>query len=189
MGKALTSTNEPYNESQVADNPGTKFAAESQFDFELCPRSVDEVYSMGIRLQYFIGGLYLEMADFQQGSFKKFYKEQVVKQLANKKEIQSLADNNLNCLLAYFYENGGPIIEPPVSEQIAREIQPFFNRIAANAMKRVNSIRVEAEYNGEDIVRVIDSTLADMYTAMSKLFNKDKEVSKAFINLAEINGR
>ncbi|NLB52779.1 MAG: GBF-interacting family 1 protein [Syntrophomonadaceae bacterium] len=191
MNKALVRTTNNYNGSQGKNRmsrDSSNSTAEIKFDFGPCPRSVDEVYSLGIKLQYFIGGLYVELTDFRQGSAKKFYKEQVMKQLAIKEEIQSLANDNLNQLLAYFYENGGPVIEPPVSEQTAREIQPFFARIADNTLKEIESIKEAArETSDEEIVKMIDMNVKEMYTAMSKLLNTVKEVSEAFENLAALN--
>lgn len=185
MNKALKNTIDLYNEEQIQAKTGKGTTAESQFNLGSCPRSVDEVYSLGIKLQYYVGGLYLEMIDSWQGNTKKFYQEQTMRQLAVKNDIQSLANENLNQLLAYFYDNGGPIIEPPVSEQAAREIQPFFNRIASSAMDQIT--RIKEEGNDAGIVKKIDDTVADMYSAMARLFNTVQEVSEAFSNLAELN--
>lgn len=159
-------------------------AIETLIDLGPSPRSVDEVYSLGTKFQYYLGDVYLAL-NAQQGSTKNFYKEQAMKQLDIKKEIRSLANDNLNQLLGYFYDNGGPIIEPPVSEAMAKEMQPFFNRIAANTLNQISLAIDDANViKAENLVKMINIAIVDMYTAMSKLFKTNKEVSEAFNNLA-----
>lgn len=150
-----------------------------------CPRSVDEVYSLGIKLQYYIGDIYLALNSIHQGEVKALYQELALKQLDAKDEIQKLANENLNKLLAYFYNNGGPIIESPVSEQMAKEMQPFYNRISANFLKQLDDWVIKAskqDMDADEVERTINNIFIEMYSTMSMLFPVE-EVQDAFKEL------
>jgi hypothetical protein len=90
--------------------------------------------------------------------------------------------------LWYFYNNGGPIIEAPVSEQLAKEIQPFFNRIMANLLNQLDvmmNMTANGDISASDLDDSINNNIIAMYTVMSKLFKVD-EVKDAFNDLIEI---
>lgn len=141
----------------------------------VCPRSVEDVYSLGISLQNYISSLYLELSEMNKGN-KKTFANQVVTQIVIKKEIEKLAKDNLNELLAYFYENGGPIIEPPLSEQAAQELQPNINRIVNGFLNQVDLILDKAsqsDMNASDLDNEINRQIIIMFTAMIKLIKND----------------
>jgi hypothetical protein len=195
MNKAndITVVDEPYIESaSTASKPRrtrrSAKAVDVLIDLGPCPRSIDEVYSLGIKMQYYIGDIYLRLNALHQGSVKTLYKELALKQLDTKKEIQKLADDNLNELLSFFYNNGGAIIEPLVSEQMAKEMQPFFNRISANFLKQVDVLVSKAskeETNASELEPMINNILIEMYTTMSMLFpiQKMKDAYNELISL------
>ncbi|MEN6463337.1 MAG: hypothetical protein ABFC94_18455 [Syntrophomonas sp.] len=157
----------------------------------VCPRCVDEIYSLGVSLQNYIGSIYLELTVLNKGPKKNLYTNLALNQLVVKKEIEKLANDNLNRLLAYFYDNGGPIMEVPVSEKLAKEIQPFFNRIVNSFLNQVDFLvnrTSKGEMSANDLNIEINNHIISMYTAMGKLFQVD-EMQNAFnelINVREI---
>lgn len=150
---------------------------------EKFPRSVDEVYSLGISLQNYLGDTYLAL-----GAMNKAYNNLVLGELNANEEIQRLANANLNQLLTYFYHNGGPIIEAPVSEQTAKEIRPFFNRIVINFLGQLDfvlSVAAKGNISAEELKEVIDNNVIQLYTTMTILFPV-KEIQTAFTKLINI---
>lgn len=146
-----------------------------------CPRSVEEVYSIGIKLQYLIGDIYLSLANSSKGSLKNTYKAMAIKQLDRKVEIQKLANAHLNEKLMYFYNNGGPIIEPPVSERQAKSINGFFNRIAGNHLNQLDVIISKAEgFDGiNELEGEINEIIIHMFTDLANLY-QDDDIKLAF---------
>lgn len=150
-----------------------------------CPCSVDQVYSLGINIQYYVGDIYLELGRRNQEPDKNQYKSLAMKQLDGKNAIEKLANINLTRLLSYFYNNGGPIIEPPLSEEMARDIQPFFTRISSNFMEQLDVIVdmvSKTSLSAHELEHMISGNVIDMYTTMSMLFPID-EIKDAFNDL------
>lgn len=142
-----------------------------------CPRSAEEVYSIGIKLQYLIGDMYLK-----HGNSNKELKSLAIKQLDRKAEIQKLANINLNEKLNYFYNNGGPIIEPPVSERQAKEINVFFNRIVANYLVQMDVIISKAAAGNDSMNELegkINKIVIRLLTDLANLYHND-EIRQAF---------
>lgn len=151
---------------------------------ELCPRSADEVYSMGIKIQGFISSI---IENYSQTENKK--QEAVKRQLVIKNRIRQLADFNLNQLLDYFYSNGGPVIDPPVSEQSARDIQPFYSRIAVNALTQMVEAAEQCQEAGtQECEADITDIVVSMYEAMAKQYGQINEIKTAFAELKELQG-
>ncbi len=179
MNEVLKATQITEDYSQAAD----KFTRTVP-----CPRSMNDVYSLAVSLQYCIGDTFLELAELNQGSQKDLYTQLALKQLDAKAEIEKLANANLNRLLSFFYNNGGPIIEPPVTNEQARDIQPFFNRIMYNFYDQLDSI-VELTSNDSkseiDLEKLTNTYIVNMYSTMSKLFRAD-EIITAFDELIRI---
>lgn len=155
-----------------------------------CPRCVDEVYSLGISMQHYIGSIYLQLITMNKGP-KSLYTHLTLKQLGIKEEIQELANHNLDRLLMYFYNNGGPIIEPLVSEESAREIQPRFDGIVADFIKQVDSAIgkiIRSNVNPGRLDYEINDYAVGMYSAMEKMYKVD-EMKKAFKELSDMRKR
>ena len=153
----------------------------------VCPRSAEDVYALGISLQKYISSVYVELAERNKGR-KNPYTNMVLKQLVIKRKLEELSRENLNGLLAYFYNNGGPIIEPPVSEQLAAEIQPSVNSIVSRFLTQANLLinqAVEGDLLAGDLDAAIDNQVIGMYTAMGRLFQHDN-MQKAFEQLIEV---
>lgn len=163
-------------------------AAEKTAISASCPRCMNDVYSLGISLQYFIGNIYLKLADTNQGNTKNYYEKLALKQLNGKEKIEKLAKAHTNELLSYFYNNGGPIIEPPLSEQEAKEKQPFFNRIINNFLVKLEAsldLNSNSIINPEELENVINSSITELYTNLGKLIQVD-EIIQAFDELISI---
>ncbi|HCF71262.1 MAG TPA: hypothetical protein DER33_06745 [Syntrophomonas sp.] len=155
----------------------------------VCPRSAEDVYALGISLQKYISSLYVELAEMNKGR-KNPYTNMVLKQLVIKRKLEELSRENLNGLLAYFYNNGGPIIEPPVSEQLAAEIQPSVNSIVSGFLTQANLLinrAVEGDLKADDLETEIDDQVMSMYTAMGRIFQND-DMQKAFEQLINVRG-
>lgn len=155
----------------------------------VCPRSAEDVYALGISLQKYISSLYVELAEMNKGR-KNPYTNMVLKQLVIKRKLEEISRENLNGLLTYFYNNGGPIIEPPVSEQLAAEIQPSVNSIVSRFLTQANLLinqAVEGDLLAGDLDAAIDNQVIGMYTAMGRLFQHDN-MQKAFEQLIEVRG-
>jgi len=153
-----------------------------QFDVIPCPRSKEEVYSIGIKLLYLTGDIYLKYANTRNGFPKNTLKALALKQLDRKSEIQKLAQRELNERLAYFYNNGGPIIEPLVSEIQAKEINGFFNRITANYLDQMD-VTISKANQCNDNLKVlegeINKIMARMLVDLANLYH-DTDIRQAF---------
>jgi hypothetical protein len=156
-------------------------------DSVVCPRCVDEVYALGISLQNYMCNLYLELADLNKGKANP-YTNLVLEQLKIKKEIENLAKDNLNKLLAYFYDNGGPIIESPVSEQAAEQIQPYINKVVSTFNNQIDFLANRA-FQGNFAASDLDGQLSEciklMYSAMSSQF-RIGAMQEAFSDLVSL---
>lgn len=153
-----------------------------------CPRGVDEVYSLGVSMQNYIGAIYLELTDLSKFPKKNLYTGLALHQLKVKKEIEKLGNYNLDRMLEYFYNNRGPIMEPPVSEESIREIQPAFDRNVAAFLTKIDFL-VNRTFKGEMSPRDLDTEISRqivaMYTAMRNLFHDD-EMQQAFDELINV---
>jgi hypothetical protein len=155
-----------------------------------CPRSVEDVYSLGISLQNYISSLYLELSESKTKS-KKSFTRLMVKQVMIKKEIEKRAKDNLNQLLTYFYENGGPIIEPPLSEETASDLQPYINFIVNDFLNHLHTILDQAadeNVSASDIDDQVDRQIIMMFRAMGKLVKNDK-MQNAFDEIINLRNR
>jgi O-phosphoseryl-tRNA(Cys) synthetase len=153
-----------------------------------CPRCTSDVYSLGVSLQYCIRAKYMEIADSSHMAFKTVCADQVVKQMNIKKEIEKVGNQKLNLLIQYFYEHGGPIMEDPVSEQIVKEIKPFFNRLMRNYINSLDEVAEKAlrgKIGASELVTTINHDIINMYSAMGNLFMVD-EMREAFNDLIDI---
>lgn len=152
------------------------------------PRSVEEIYTMGISLQYYIGDIYLRLAAMNKGTQKNRYNEIAVAQLKVKNEIQKLANAHLNEKLNYFYNNGGPVIEAPISEREAKELNGFFNRIVANYLNQMDVIvtmTAEGSMSSSDLESEINNIIIRMFVSLSNLYQLD-DLKQAFHNMASV---
>lgn len=147
-----------------------------------CPRTTEEVYSIGIKLQYMVGDLYLKYADRGDKVLKNTYNALALKQLDKKTEIQRLANIDLNEKLNYFYNNGGPIIEPPVDEKKAREINGFFNRIAENYFFKIEELISKNSDASAELEDEVNQIMVRMFTDLANLYH-EKEIRMAFKEL------
>lgn len=157
-------------------------------DLGPCPRSVDQIYSLGVRIQYHIGDVYLELERVNQGTAKSQYKTLALRQLDGKGEIEKLANINLNRLLSYFYNNGGPVIEPPVSEELVQEVRPFYVRLSENFLKQLDfivNLASKGRMNVSEIEDTINHSVAELYLTLTMLYPQD-EMKKAFSDLIRV---
>lgn len=153
-----------------------------------CPRYVDDVYTLGINLHYYAGAIYLELADLYQGYCKAQFKNLALKELQGKQEIERFAKHNYNQLLMYFYDNGGPIIEAPVSEKMKNELQSTFDGILAEFLSQLSTVANAAaigKMTARELAEAINSHMIATYTEISKLYG-NKEIQNAFDELITI---
>lgn len=153
-----------------------------------CPRSAEEVFSTGIKLQYLIGDMYLAAADASRGELKGKLNALAMKQLDKKTEIQKLANLHLNEKLTYFYNNGGPIIEAPVSERQAREVNGFYNRIIDNYIHQMELVLRSVITDTESFPKLeerINEIEIRMLTDLANLYHQN-EIRMAFKDLINL---
>ncbi len=112
--KIETTNNWEYTSKNIGNNDSKDAQLENSVP---CPRYVQEVYSLGASLQYYVGDKYLNLGVLNKGAQKSQYETLALNQLDYKEAIQKLANLYLNEMLVYFYNNGGPVIEAPVSEK------------------------------------------------------------------------
>ncbi|KUG03996.1 hypothetical protein ASZ90_018585 [hydrocarbon metagenome] len=156
-----------------------------------CPRNMNDVYSIGTNLQYYIGDIYLHLAELSQRDLKPQYKKMAIVELEIKQQIQEVNNARLNELLGYFYNNGGAVIEPPLTYMQSKEIQPFFTRIIDTFTSRVEDsfvLAADGSISPGRLESMINYDIIEMYTNLSKLFPVD-EISKAFRQLIVIRKR
>ena len=177
MAKVLEKVSD-YNYASVDD--GSKIIS--------CPRYMNDVYTLGIDLQYYIGVIYLQMGEMSLGQAKSQYKKMAVCELDIKEKIQEINNERLNELLSHFYNNGGQILEAPLTTEQAKEIQPFFNRILDTYFKRLESLLVlaaEGSITPDRLDRMINFDTVELYGNIGKLFKVD-EIVKGFKVLIKI---
>ncbi len=157
-------------------------------NLNLCPRYMNDVYSLGTNLQYYLGDIYMHLAKSTQGELKDQYEKMAFEELIIKDEIQKVSNARLNEMLGDFYNSGGAVVELPLSHKLSKETQPFFNRILDNFTKQVESSTVLAA-NGTisagKLENMVKYDIIEMYTNMSKLF-PEEEIVKAFNKLITI---
>jgi hypothetical protein len=155
---------------------------------ESCPCCVNDLYSLGASLQSYIGTIYFELADMHQGLARNQYEGLALSQLEGKAEIKKLANDNLNQLLSYFYNNGGPIMEAPVTEQTVNVIQPIFNGIMDELVNQVTGLAnaaVKGRMNVNDLELAINRQISSTYSATGYLFQV-KEMKNAVEELINV---
>jgi len=153
-----------------------------------CPRRVNDVYSLGANLQYSIRAKYLEIADLDQENTRVTCTKLALKQMEIKKAIEKAGKHQLNLLIQYFYEHGGPVIEDPVSEQMVKDINPFFNRLMDNFLKSLDEAAdrtARGEMSVSEMETDVNHNIINMFSALGNLFMVD-EMRNAFHELVEI---
>lgn len=153
-----------------------------------CPRSASDVYSLGVSLQYCIRAKYIEIDSLKPSIDKTFLTVLAAKQLAIKTEIEKQSKYNLNILLEKFYNDGGPIMEDPVSEQMVKDIQPFFNRITINFLQSLDEIAHQAamgELSVKEMEAEVNHRITELYNSLGRMFQVT-EIESAFKDLIKI---
>jgi len=173
--------------SVQAINYRTKAAYETARSV-VCPRSASDVFSLGICLQYCIRAKYLELAELNRGEVKVEYQQLAGQHLQEKNAMQKLAKLELNRLLAYYYDHGGPVMEAPVTEQQVKEINPFFNRIVTLFLDQLDDLFASA-YNREISPRELDLAVrhqaAELHDQVARLIPVE-EIKDALSELTEV---
>lgn len=167
--------------------PEKKVTLASQPD--RCPRCEHDVYALAIKMHYYIGAIYLDLADSNKNN-KAAYTSLAAVQLAKKDEISRHSNERLDQLLyVFYYVNEGQVINPPISEIMAEEIQPDFDAILTFFMNQIDDI-VEAAINENlDITEVenkIAACMVETCTQISMLYKVD-EIQKAFDEVLRIS--
>ncbi len=153
-----------------------------------CPRCECEVYAVGISLEYFVGSIFLALADIEKGTRKPDYTHLAMKQLERKEKIVEINNDKLNQLLQYFYDNGGPIIELPVDEQKVARIAPRYNTLVNDFLHRMTVLVNEScagTIKADQMETEVGANILEMYTAMKALY-REYELRNAFDELIRI---
>ena len=151
------------------------------------PRSVEEVFSLGIGFQYFIGSIYMEIAECRTTKQKGEFVRLALRQMDIKDKIVKLANANLNNVLRYFYENGGPVIETRV-EEIDKGKQSFFDKLIINCLQQVDivvEIALKGEMAASEVEKAINGYFVDLYTDLGKLVSSG-QIKNAYAQLIEV---
>lgn len=173
------------NAQKIKINYHTKVAYETASSLP-CPRSTIDVYALGVNLQYCVRAKYLEIADYMNNN--DHLSEQIARQLTIKSEIGKLSVYNLNIQLTKFYDQGGPIMEDPVTSEMAKEIQPFFRRIMGlflQSLDETASRLLTKQIGAEEMTSAVKQQIIETYNTLGKMFTVE-EIERAFGELAEI---
>ncbi|HWQ77089.1 MAG TPA: hypothetical protein VN441_17410 [Syntrophomonas sp.] len=161
-------------------------AAYEMADSLPCPRSTNDVYTLGVSLQYCIRSKYLEISELLQS--RNYFTEQAANQLPVKSKIENLAAYKLNVQLNNFYNQGGPVIDEPVTPEMARKIQPFYNRIMSRFLQSLDEIAsrvLTRQISAEQMITEVNEQVIDVYSSLGRLYQV-KEIENAFADLVEI---
>ncbi len=153
-----------------------------------CPRSANDVYSLGVGLQYCIRAKCIEIGNYSRTLDKQLLDELAAKQLTIKSEIEKMAKYNLNELLVKFYNSGGPIMADPVSKQMAKDNQRFFSLILSNFLQSLDDAALETlrgKLSVEEMERDVENKIAELYASLARMFPV-KEIEIAFADLVKI---
>ena len=150
-----------------------------------CPRCSGEVYSLGVELKGHLAQAYMDLSGRGRESQRNMLKKLAIRYFENKKEITDLINADLNRELAYFYQNGGPIIEAPVTEKDIRDIEPFFYKTIANFFSQVDAMVYvvgKGEMSVTELERETYQYISGLFNILGRLY-QDPEVKKAFNEL------
>jgi len=153
-----------------------------------CPRCAEEVYSLAIELNDYLGQTYMDLAGRIREPQRTMLKKLATRCFEKKSEFTNLINDDLNRELAYFYEHGGPVIEYPVTELDIKDIQPFFNKSTSNFFSQLDAM-VYITGKGEMSVAELESEtynyIIGLFTILGRLY-QSAEVREAFGELVRI---
>ncbi|MDD4802548.1 MAG: hypothetical protein PHF24_06365 [Syntrophomonas sp.] len=152
-----------------------------------CPRSAADVYYFGMYVHDYLDNIYrnLKLASRPNQDNRKQFD---ASRNTCKDEIRTLIENYLNRCLGYFYKNGGPVIQAPVSDTDIQEIQPFFYKIAANfydQLETMSYIASKGDMSANDLKVESTKYIIGLLNTMEKLYSVD-EVKEAFEDLITV---
>ncbi len=163
----------------------TKAAYEQASSFP-CPRSASDVYNLGISMQYCVRAKLLEIAALTNDN--TCLNEQASQQLTIKAEIEKLAAFDLDVRLGKFYAMGGPVMEDPVTKEMAQQAQPFFSRITSRFLETLDETASQfltKKIAAQEIPAAVNKQMTQAYSGMSSMF-AEAEMKNAFTDLIEI---
>lgn len=142
-----------------------------------CPRCEHDVYAFAMRIQYYIGSLFLELAD-RNKSCKAAYTSRAAAQLTMKDKIAGYSNERLNDLLRiFYYVNEGQVIPPPVSETMAETIQPDFDAKLTSFIKQLDEIVAAASIGKltvEEAENQINAGVIEMYSQLKAVYQAEE---------------
>jgi hypothetical protein len=154
-----------------------------------CPRTALDVYSFSLVLYDYLIRNFTDLASQIKG--RDMFSDLIARYDRQKKEVNELINAELNCSLAWFYENGGAVIEPPVSELELKDIQPFFNKTLANFYSQLDAMIYVMGQGKMTVAELEEEThnyVAGLFTILRR-FYQEAEVSQAFNELILIETR
>jgi hypothetical protein len=151
-----------------------------------CPRSAGDVYSFGLVLYDYLTRNYTDLAN--QIKDQNRFLDLTARYNRQKKDVNELINNDLNHSLACFYETGGAVIEPPVSQLDLKDIQPFFNKTLANFYSQLDAMLYVMGKGKMTVAELEEEThnyVVGLFTILRR-FYQAPEVRQAFNELIQI---
>lgn len=156
-----------------------------------CPRCIDDVYSFGTWLQYYLGEVYHHLGQSSQGNLKKQYSKMELVQLEGEKSILALMDNCLNKSISEFRNNRDKLREASISGEQFQETQALFDSIRDDFFHQVGDALQEAanySISPAELESLVNSRVIRMYQKMSLIF-QDQEIKGSFEKLIDLRRR
>lgn len=153
-----------------------------------CPRCAEEVYSLGVKLMDYLGQTYMDLAGDIREPQRTTLLRLANRYFENKSVITNLINADLNRELGYFYEHGGPVMKPPVTELNIKDIQPFFNKTISNFFSQSDAmvyITGKGEMSISELERETYQYIIGLYNILGRLYQV-AEVREAFSDLVRI---
>lgn len=151
-----------------------------------CPRCEIDVYFLGISIEDYLVNTFMELAMHNKKPHNIF-EALAENHMARRDKMRELAHNSINCSLFYFYAQGGPVIEPPVSEQYIMEVTPSFNKKIAKFFGYLNDTYyiISKANNTARVERELTHYIIELFAKLSCLY-QDAEINEAFADLIGI---
>lgn len=153
-----------------------------------CPRCVEDVYSLGIELQNYVGNTYLDLARQSREPQKSILNKMAARKFDSKDKISSLINADLNQALAYFYENGGPVMDPPVTDLDVKDIYPFFHKTISNFFSQLDAmvyVMGKGEMSTSELEHETYNYIIGLFTILGRLYQATA-IREAFDELSRI---
>lgn len=151
-----------------------------------CPRCDMDVYFLGIFIEDYLVNTLMESARYNRNPHNIF-ENLAENHMTRRDKMRELANSCINRSLVYFYAEGGPIIEPPISEQYIMKVTPSFNKIIVKFFGYLNTTLdiISKVNNTGRIERDLTQYIIEMFAKLSCLY-QEAEINEAFADLIRV---